>query len=1081
MKTKVSIVAFLFAVFAFVPALFAGAETVSSEGAVIATTGVYDLEILNQKDNVFSLAFTILNREGIQPKIIYAVKLIRQDEFQVVVDQKAYTDDIVTLGTNESAHKKITYVAPAHLDGKYFLEVYATNPDGLLFGFVSSPEVSLKRSEKGVLADPSNCFLTVNGDKNHYLPHEGIDYLTTETLTARCALSHNFAEKTIVTPVFETRYRTSSGKVMGTEKKEAVTLLPGKTFDFSAALPKMSEPQAYDAILTFVDGAGKQVSSPIAFHYVLKGQTATINNFVLDKDYYVKGDIAILSLMWSGPADNFANSRIKPTALAADASLEISVQNSENKSCISDFTEKLDVEQGGGVEKISLPITKDCPNPVVSVKIADASGKALAENSYNIASKDIPAPAQKNTALLVILYATVFVVAAVLIAYFIKKRGKTAIPPIAIFFALIIGLGFLSFGAHKAMADSRTASFVLHSYGGWQNTVSSTFTYNLNRADRTYAPGAPIIVTGSYSNTSCSNTAGGKIEATVNGNTQTVFNQALSPAGAVGTHTNYSTTKSSYTFTAPSTAGSYDAAFTFWHGLYDNTGSNTASWLQKSGGSKYYGDLVGTRDIPFGGSASPGAISIPYTVGSPVNGSCGAAARTYTAAETDFSGGKCSPVPPTPTPAFPSPGNSVSWDCPGTGGGTTKYNCTATRNSAPVNGSCGAAARTYTAAETDFSGGKCSPVAPTPTPAFPSPGNSVSWDCIGTGGGSTAYDCTATRNSATVNGVCGSANNHVYASTDSPWGGFSQCSKGNPSNTTIPTYGNPASWTCSCTGSGCSISGTCTATRAGAPCTSTAFGSTQSGNTITTYQYNEGTAANCAVTRSSTCTNGNWNTPPYDYPSCTILSSAKSITSFRFNALSPQVAGTINQTNHTIALTVPYGTSVTALVPTIVITGVSVSPNTGVARNFTSASTYTVTAEDGSTQPYTVTVSIASPASCAIPASLGGGTRAHGAHFITYSISEGTPAACAAADQDSICNNGNWNPSPLLAYSSCTILVSCGSAADTTEPTKPKTNLCSDGSYPPVTLVSGKWTWTCGGPGGVQCQSPKGKFNFVES
>ena len=57
-----------------------------------------------------------------------------------------------------------------------------------------------------------------------------------------------------------------------------------------------------------------------------------------------------------------------------------------------------------------------------------------------------------------------------------------------------------------------------------------------------------------------------------------------------------------------------------------------------------------------------------------------------------------------------------------------------------------------------------------------------------------------------------------------------------------------------------------------------------------------------------------------------------------------------------LALTVPFGTEVTALVPTIVHTGASVSPASGAAQDFTSPVNYTVTAEDGSTQAYEVTV-----------------------------------------------------------------------------------------------------------------------------
>jgi hypothetical protein len=91
-------------------------------------------------------------------------------------------------------------------------------------------------------------------------------------------------------------------------------------------------------------------------------------------------------------------------------------------------------------------------------------------------------------------------------------------------------------------------------------------------------------------------------------------------------------------------------------------------------------------------------------------------------------------------------------------------------------------------------------------------------------------------------------------------------------------------------------------------------------------------------------------------------STAAEITVFDFNALAPAVVGVVTEGTHTIALTVPSGTDVTALVPTITITGASVAPASGVAQNFTVPVVYTVTAADASTQDYTVTVTIAPPA-----------------------------------------------------------------------------------------------------------------------
>ncbi|WP_461255084.1 DUF5018 domain-containing protein [Treponema sp. R80B11-R83G3] len=90
--------------------------------------------------------------------------------------------------------------------------------------------------------------------------------------------------------------------------------------------------------------------------------------------------------------------------------------------------------------------------------------------------------------------------------------------------------------------------------------------------------------------------------------------------------------------------------------------------------------------------------------------------------------------------------------------------------------------------------------------------------------------------------------------------------------------------------------------------------------------------------------------------------AAKAINTFTF--ASPAATGIINEAAKTIGVTVPYGTAVNALTPTVVHTGASYSP-TG-AQDFTNPVTYTVTAEDGTTQPYTVTVTVASASAKAI-------------------------------------------------------------------------------------------------------------------
>jgi hypothetical protein len=106
----------------------------------------------------------------------------------------------------------------------------------------------------------------------------------------------------------------------------------------------------------------------------------------------------------------------------------------------------------------------------------------------------------------------------------------------------------------------------------------------------------------------------------------------------------------------------------------------------------------------------------------------------------------------------------------------------------------------------------------------------------------------------------------------------------------------------------------------------------------------------------------------------TVAGAPKAITAFSFQGLSPAVIGTINETNHTIALTVPYGQSRSGLVATFTTTGtsVTVSGTTQVsgttANNFTSSVTYRVNGADGSYQNYTVTVTVAPSSAKAITA-----------------------------------------------------------------------------------------------------------------
>ena len=108
---------------------------------------------------------------------------------------------------------------------------------------------------------------------------------------------------------------------------------------------------------------------------------------------------------------------------------------------------------------------------------------------------------------------------------------------------------------------------------------------------------------------------------------------------------------------------------------------------------------------------------------------------------------------------------------------------------------------------------------------------------------------------------------------------------------------------------------------------------------------------------TKTITNGRFTMPAGDVTiACkweTATTTAKGITSFSING----IAGAVNNTTNTITITMPRGTDVTKLTPTISTNGVkSLTPGSGETVNFTNSVNYTATMEDGSTKTYTVTV-----------------------------------------------------------------------------------------------------------------------------
>ncbi len=96
-----------------------------------------------------------------------------------------------------------------------------------------------------------------------------------------------------------------------------------------------------------------------------------------------------------------------------------------------------------------------------------------------------------------------------------------------------------------------------------------------------------------------------------------------------------------------------------------------------------------------------------------------------------------------------------------------------------------------------------------------------------------------------------------------------------------------------------------------------------------------------------------------------VMSILKQIEKFDVLVATTTVIGIIDESTHTINITVPFGSEVNALSPIIIVSPLATSSPASLAvKDFTSPIVYKVIAEDGSAQEYVVTVAIdASPSS----------------------------------------------------------------------------------------------------------------------
>ena len=454
----------------------------NSDAILVATVNLYDANIVSQDQNKVTVGFDINNRYQVQPNIKYGIILIQSNGKTSETLDTYVSDEVLSLGENQTVHKEIVYSAPQYLQGNFQIWIVAKNESGLTLSFNKAGDIKLSGNNQYLSV--SDCYLKVKGDAENinFKLQQGVDVDSNENLMLYCQISNNQNIAISTQPEFVVYRRNIFGEKVGLENQPEM-----KSIDFKAnekkeialEIPKPTTPQAYDAVLSFSNVS----SNSIVAHFVVRGESATIQTAQLNKDFYQSGDTASLSVFWTSSADNFVGARKKSTT-GQKLTLSGSITDGNGQICgsIPDFV----LNQETLNPKFSISIAQNCVNPTINLKISDEKGKVIDEKKWTIQSQNVQlqkmgVSRNQKSLLRTIILILIIIVFFISLAVIIVRKRKSGM---MIFLSLLVMSGWISFDIHKAQADTFA---VLGN--------STVTTYTVTPMKKAFNPGENIVFT----------------------------------------------------------------------------------------------------------------------------------------------------------------------------------------------------------------------------------------------------------------------------------------------------------------------------------------------------------------------------------------------------------------------------------------------------------------------------------------------------------------------------------------------------------------------------------------------------------
>lgn len=396
----------------------------SSQVVILADVNINEAKIVKQENNKFDISFTLSNGKGLQTGVKYGVQLVStSNKIQTTADEKIYNESL-TLYENSSIKKTIQYTAPEILDGTYSLFIISKNEEGFPYSTGFLGNVRLKASQKGISISSGSCFLKVPGEKNSvaYKLNPSLDIDPSENISISCFANNSSDKEIQVKPVLEIRKTNSYGNLIESEiiDPQLISYKSKESKLFSVILQKIDKSGIYYATIRLKQGS--ILSNEVSFSYIVRGNIATINNLLFDKDYYIKGETANISLMWNSVLGKLVrggslnNDSISATTL---------IKNSNGKECSDQVITPLVFDLTKPKTEIFISIKKDCFNPTITLTLKDSENKVLDEKTFTVQTISVKKPTDMIPIIIIIL-----LIFASIIFYIYNKNKKNINPEI---------------------------------------------------------------------------------------------------------------------------------------------------------------------------------------------------------------------------------------------------------------------------------------------------------------------------------------------------------------------------------------------------------------------------------------------------------------------------------------------------------------------------------------------------------------------------------------------------------------------------------------------------------------------------